>query len=219
MTTSKPSRFVIPTGTDLTQDRDVLPAIRGRDFLSEKTPVWSTQVDQAVSGREYRKRNWSYPKWKFSLRHEVVFNPSGSASDLEKLFAFYNLHGGSYQEFLYFDDEDNIATVEPVAIGNGTATLLQLTRTMGTGSIAFTEPVMAFYGDPIIYLNGVATTAFTVQEYGKVLFSSPPGVGVPITWSGIFMFVCRFSEDELSFTQMMSRLWSQDGLSMMSVKP
>lgn len=216
--THKPSRFIIPSGTDITRDPDVLPLLPGRSFLGNKTPLWKTEVQEALSGKEYRRRLWTYPRWRFSLSHEFIHHQITN-SDLERLTAFYNSHSGSYQEFLFFDPEDNVALDEPLGPGNGVDSTFQLTRTVNSSGMSFMEPIRALYGNPQIKLDGVSTTAFTMGEYGRVTFSSPPSLGVMVTWSGTFFFVCRFEEDELSISQLMSRLWSQDGLGFVSIKP
>lgn len=215
--TQKPSRFVIPSGTDLTTDADVMPALRGQGFLSKKTPTWKTETKEALSGRESNRQLWSYPRWQFSMDHEFI-NNSASLPDLKKMFTFFNSKRGSYKQFLYLDPEDSTATDAPVAVGNGTATQFQLTRTLTYGGITFTEPVQGFFGTPVIKLNGTPTVAFTMNEYGLVTFTSAPGNGVVITWTGTFFFVCKFDEDELDISQFASKFWEQDGLSFTSVK-
>lgn len=218
---AKPSRFIIPSGTDLTLDPDVLPYVPGRMFTSSKKPMWSTQVKVATSGRESRRQMWSYPRWRFELEHEFLRNPATmSESELVKLLAFFNAHAGKYKEFLFMDDEDNLAADMPFGIGNGTTTFFQMTRTMSVGTITFTEPVRAFYATPVIKKNGtVVPSGLTFSDYGGVTFSAAPANGDVLTWSGQFFFVCRFDEDELDFAQMVSRIWSNSSTPFMSIKP
>lgn len=216
----KPSRFVIPSGTDLTLDPDVLPYVPGRTFIEGKTPRWRTQVNEATSGRETRRKIWTYPRWKFQINNEFLRNPATmSQSELVKILAFFNMHAGGYQEFFYMDDEDKSVEDMPFAVGNGVRTSYQMTRTMSVGTITFTEPVRGFYGTPVVKLNGTPTVAFTMGEYGNIIFNTAPGNGVVITWTGQFFFCCRFDDSEATFEQMFSRIWAGGSPSFTSVKP
>ena len=218
---SKPSRFIIPSGTDLTLDPDVFPYVPGRNFLTEKRPQWNTQVNEAISGRETRRQVWSYPKWHFDISHEFLRNPTlMSESELVKILAFFNSKAGRFQEFLFMDDEDNLVTDMPFGVGDGVTTFFQMTRTLSVGTISFTEPVRAFYATPSIKKNGtIVSSGLTFSDYGGVTFSVAPAAGQVLTWSGQFFYVCRFDEDELSFSQMVSRIWSNDSTTIVSIKP
>jgi uncharacterized protein (TIGR02217 family) len=216
---TKPSRFVIPSGTDLTLDPDVLPYVPGRTFIKDKRPQWKTQINEAISGRETSRKIWSYPKWHFELNHEFLRNPVlMSDSELVKILAFFNAKCGRWKEFLFMDDEDNAVTDMQFGIGNGSITSFQCTRTMSVGQHTFTEPVRAFYATPVVKVNGV-TTAVTINDYGNFVFASAPAGGAVLTWTGQFFYVCRFEEDEMSFEQMFSRIWSNESLMFVSIKP
>ena len=45
----------------------IFPTLPGLKWGTTRTPQWSTQVQQASSGREMRAAFWSYPRWKYSL--------------------------------------------------------------------------------------------------------------------------------------------------------
>lgn len=218
----QPNRFVIPSGTDLTLDPDVLPFLPGRNFVESKKPMWSTDRNESVSGRETRRQLWSYPRWSFELSHEFLRN-SVETNELVKVLAFFNAHAGGYKEFLYRDDEDYAVTDQAFGVGDGTTLEWKLTRTINTGSITFTEPVHGLYGIPAVTVNGVAKvhpSDFVVSgDYAKITFATPPANGTVLRWTGEFFFVCRFDEDELDFKQMVSRLWENRSLTFTSVKP
>ena len=57
---------------------------------------------------------------------------------------------------------------------------------------------------------------YTIGPLGQITFNSAP-TG-PLTWSGNFMFLCRFDDDTLDTAQMMNGLWSADGIGFTSVK-
>jgi uncharacterized protein (TIGR02217 family) len=192
------------------------PLLAGQGFLSEKTPIWSTQVAESVSGRERRRQVWSYPRWRFQVSYEFL-RDNATVDELDKLVVFFNAAAGMYADFGYLDPYDNVATAMPFGTGNGTTTQFQITRTTTAGGISFTEPLYAFTANPIIYRNGVATTAFTISN-GLVTFTTAPAAGVALTWTGNYMFLCRFDQDEVSPAQMMYQLWSLNGLVFKSVK-
>lgn len=192
------------------------PQLAGQGFLSEKTPIWSTQVAESVSGRERRRQVWSYPRWRFQVGYEFL-RDTPTKDEIDQMWVFFNTSAGMYAEFGYLDPYDNAAVAMPFGTGNGFTNQFQLTRTTTAGGLSFTEPMFAFVGTPVIYLNGVATTAFTISN-GLITFSTAPSNGVALTWTGQYMFLCRFEEDSISPKQMMSQFWSLDGVSFKSVK-
>lgn len=211
-----PSRWVI-TGPSLADDPDVFPLLAGQSFITAKAPMWSTGIAESTSGRERRTRRWSYPKWRFEVQYEVLRN-GPSYLEQQRLLTFFNLHAGMAQEFFYFDPSDNVVTGTPFGTGDGTSTTFQLKRTMGVSGFSFSEPVRALNGAPVIYINGVATTAFTVGAYGQITFTTAPAAAASLSWDGSFLFLCRFDNDEMEVAEMMQGLWSNSGLSFMSVK-
>ena len=48
------------------------PTLPGQQFLSLKTPLWSTQIAESTSGRERRRQVWSYPRWSFEVSFEFL---------------------------------------------------------------------------------------------------------------------------------------------------
>jgi uncharacterized protein (TIGR02217 family) len=214
----KPSRFVIPGGTDLSTDPDVYPILVGQEFIAKKTPVYSTAVTTSTSGKERRRPQWPYCKWKFEVGYEFLRNVP-TDSELQSLFAFFGSKKGQYQEFLFYDPEDNVVETQSFATGNGVRTVYTLQRTITHKGKSMVDPVRAFYGNPVIRINGSTTTAFTVGDYGQITFTSAPANGAVLSWSGSVLFVCRFDDDELDVEQVMSRLWAGRGVSFGSVKP
>ena len=152
------------------------------------------------------------------MTHEFVRNKAATP-ELARLFAFFNKHKGRHQEFLYKDPEDCTVSGDTFGVGNGAQTMFTLSRTMHDGGISYTEPVMAFYGDPVIRLNGTVTTSYTMGTYGDITMNTAPANGVVLTWSGTFFFVCRFDEDEMTVKQFADKMWSGQGLTFRSVKP
>lgn len=205
------------TVPDTLNNPSIFPILPGQEFPVTKSPVWSTQVATASSGRERRRKQWSYPKWRFKISHEVL-RDTASFLELQRLWAFFNAKAGQYAEFSFFDAADNSVADQVFGTGDGIATAFQLARTMSAGAMAFTEPVRSVAGLPTIKINGVATSAFTLGANGQVSFVSPPAASAALSWSGQFMFLVRFEQDELEAEQMMQSLWSQGGLTLVTVK-
>lgn len=214
----KASRYLIPIATNLATDPDVYPILAGQNFINNKKPMWSTGITESVSGREKRRAQWSYPRWEFELSYDLLRN-NPTDNELNTLLAFFNSKKGQYQDFLFYDPEDHTIATQTGSVGNGVATIFTLKRTVTANGKSYSEPVYAYYGTPTITVNGVATTSFTVGDYGQIIFSSPPGNGHVITFAGQFFYVCRFTEDELSAEQMVSLMWTNDGITFKSIKP
>lgn len=211
-----PTRWLI-TSADGVDDPDVFPLLIGQSFLVSKKPTWQTAIATAVSGRERRSKQWSYPRWSFKVAYEVV-RDAPSTPDLERLVAFFNLHAGRYQEFFFLDPGDNTVSGGQFGTGDGITTTFRLTRSMTFGGSTFSEPVGGLTGTPTVFVNGAPTTAFTVGPYGVITFTSAPAAAAVLTWTGRFLFACRFDQDDLDVSQMMAGLWSLSGLQFMSIK-
>lgn len=192
------------------------PNLPGQQFLSLKTPIWSTQVAESTSGRERRRQVWSYPRWSFEVSFEFL-RDTVTQDELNKIRVFFNNTAGMYSDFGYLDPYDNTVSNMPFGTGDGVTKKFQITRTTTAGGLSFTEPLFAFVGTPVIYKAGVPTTAFTISD-GMVTFTTAPASGAALTWTGQFMFLCRFDSDQMSPAQMMAQLWSLDGLTFKSVK-
>jgi len=211
-----PTRWLVTSDPSI-DDPDVFPTLIGQSFLVAKTPTWATKIATASSGRERRRKAWSYPRWQFKVSYEVL-RDLPATPDLERLAAFFLLHGGQYQEFFFFDPGDNTVAAQRFGIGDGVTTKFQLIRSMAFGSATFSEPVGGVLGTPTVFADAAPVASFTVGPRGSITFASAPAAGKVLTWTGRFMFVCRFDDDALEFNQMMQSLWSQDGLSFTTTK-
>jgi uncharacterized protein (TIGR02217 family) len=211
-----PTRWLI-SAADASDDPDVFPFLAGQSFLQLKTPVWSTKTDTSVSGVERRRALWSYPIWKFKVAYEVL-RDAPSSLELQRLWLFFNTHQGSFKEFFYFDRFDHSVLGQPIGTGDGVTAAFQLKRTITIGASSYSEPVMGVSGTPTIYIKGTPTTAYTIGQLGIITFTTPPAAAASITWDGSFFFLCRFAKDELTTSQMMNGLWSEQGLEFQTVK-
>jgi uncharacterized protein (TIGR02217 family) len=195
------------------------PTLTGMSFTVNKGPSWNTITKQAASGRKVRVSLQSSPIWKFKLAFEYLRDRSAATSDVQNLWAFFNSVGGQLGPFDFLDPYENAVLDQAIGVGNGSTTPFQLTRTVGAGTAyPWIEPVYAVSGAPTVYVNGVATAA-TLGAYGVITFATPPAAGAVITWSGTFMFLCHFTQDDVQPSQMVKGLWSLDGLTFESLLP
>ena len=209
-----PVRWMIDTPNLV--DPDVFPLLPGQMFLMFKKPEWATTVQEAKSGRELRASGWSSPKWHFKVKYEFIRHREPTQGELFQLYSFFNTRQGQFLDFWYFDPTDYQVTDQYIGNGNGLATVFQLTRSMN----GWIESIYKVQGVPVVKFDGVVTAApYTMGDYGVITFDDPVPDGVAVSWTGQFMYLCRFEQDDLSVAQMYSDLWSQDGISFVSIKP
>jgi len=192
----------------------VFPLLPGQSIALGKAPRWSTKVKRASSGRERRTALWPYPLWQFTLSYEVVRQRPAN-DELAALWAFFNTVQGQYQPWLFLDPTDYQQTAPQVfAAGDGSTATFQIAR---TGPAAQPEPVYAPFG-MTVFINGASTTAYTMAAGGKITFASPPAAGAQLAWTGCYYFGCRFTQDDLTFEQLVSQLWSGKSVKFTSLR-
>lgn len=193
----------------------VFPSLPGITWSIVKTPVFSTAIKKAKSGREDRIAYYDAPMCRWSipfafLRDRMTTqNPSGVYAELKRLMGFFYARRGRFDSFLFEDYTDHIATDQGFGTGDGHTRTFQLGRSMGA---QFFEPIENIKGGPVVKISGVPTTAFTLGSTGIVTFSTAPAAGAALTWTGEFYYRCRFDTDEQDFTQMMHNIWEIDEL-------
>lgn len=193
----------------------MFPTLKGLIFPVTKTPIWSTKIQTATSGKETRLAFWSYPIWKYSIGFDIL--QSNAVGDLQTLAGFYLARQGSYDSFLFTDPDDNAVTALQFGTGNGVTTSFQLLRTLG----GYAEPVQALNGAASIFNAGAlqtVTTNYTISATGLVTFVTAPLAGNVLTWTGSFYWRCRFLSDSIDLNKFMKDLWELQNLSFQSVK-
>ena len=209
-----PQRWLI-TPANAVDDPTIFPLLVGQSFLTGKSPMWQTSVATSVSGRERRQRRWSYPRWQFKVAYEVL-RDAPATPDLARLWAFFNAQAGKSAAFGFLDPTDCIASAMPFGTGDGTTTAFQITRTVTFGGVTFSEPVARAIG--ATFTVGGSPAAATLGPGGIVTFATAPATGAALAWSGRWVFVVRFDTDQLEAAQMMTALWSQSGITLLSLK-
>jgi len=146
----------------------VLPSLPGLSWNTKKKPIFKTTIREASSGREYRGTSWSTPRWEYTLSYEFLRQGMGR-TELTQLLGFFNKHRGAWDSWLYQDPDDNAATLQQFATGDGTTVTFQLVRDLG----GFLEPVYDINGTPLVYVQdwqGVSLCS-TSPRTNTVLYS------------------------------------------------
>lgn len=195
----------------------VLPSFAGQKWPLTRTTLHSTTIKTAVSGREYRTQNWSYPKYEWKFDFEVL-RETGAFTELRQLMGFINARGGSFDSFLFTDPDDNAVTAQTIGTGDGSNKNFQLARTWG----GYVEPIYDANGTVLIYVNGALqtiTTHYTISSTGLVVFVTAPPAAQLVTATFSFYWRARFMKDGHDFNQQMQDLWDMRGLGFITTKP
>lgn len=182
----------------------VFPALPGLKWGHSKTPIFSTKIQTAASGRESRARFQAYPRWRFSLSYEFLRQRPGR-EELDELIGFFLARSGSFESFLYDCPSDRAASGQVVATTLAGVEKYRLVRTYA-GHVA---PIGAVNGDPAIYLNDTlqSPSTYTIDENAALTFNDTPAPGGVLKWSGLFYHRVRFVKDEAEFSEFLRDLW------------
>nr|WP_294564475.1 DUF2460 domain-containing protein [uncultured Rhodopila sp.] len=191
----------------------VFPTLIGQAYPLARSVIWKTSTQESWSGKETRTGAWTYPKYQWSAPFELLRSDLTYA-ELQTLLGFVNSLNGGLLPFYFSDPADNAVLNQGFGTGDGATTAFQLVRAFG----GFAEPMQSINGTPLIYVNGVATTAFTLSNVGVVTFAAPPASGASITWSGSYYWLCKLDKDQTDFSMFMNGLWEAKQLSFTSIK-
>ena len=206
-------------------DIGVFPSLPGLAWSVSKTPTFQTRIQRAVSGREFRALDYPYPLWQFTLVFDLLRdNPAAGYDELRTLMGFFMLCQGAFGTFLYRDPSDDQVTGQQIGVGNASATIFQLQRSMGATlpGGGFLEPILAPNIVGAVYLDGITQSpaSYSVDpNTGLVTFATAPGSGLVITADYSYYFRCRFIDDSYAFENFMFRLWQLKKLTFISVRP
>lgn len=193
----------------------VFPTLPGLAFNIVRSPVWSTQVSDSASGRQFTLSKRLYPLWHFKLPFEVL-RAAGGFTEWQTLVGFINARRGRYDDFLYLDPRDCQATAQQFGTGNATTVTFQLVRALG----GFAEPVGAVNtGTVTVFVNGTPTSVTYDANLSIVTFATPPALGAVLTWTGQFYFRCRFMQDEISLEQFMQDMYTAKSVEFKTFRP
>ncbi len=190
-------------------------------------PEFATIIQEAVSGREQRIKQWAKCRAKYDIGYSILdsTNPTGSYRAVVALF--YG-HNGQFSPFRFKDWNDYQATDANFGTGNGVATTFQLSKTYDpqkillgtTGSLTYTREIYLLSNTPVIKVNGstmTVVTDYTISATGLVTFVVAPTNGHALTWTGEFDIPVRFNTDYLPITMNEVLLATFGGISLREV--
>jgi uncharacterized protein (TIGR02217 family) len=199
------------------------PVLPGLTVPVTRTPLWATLNQISLGGVDAPNQPWTYPRYRWTLTFEFL-RQAAAFGELQSLMGFFNRMGGRYGVFQYDDPQDDTTVADQAfGTGDGTTTTFQLVRTRGS----FVEPVFAVNAITNLKVAGVAKSNpadYTVSNKGVVTFVVAPGAATALTWTGTYLWFCRFDKDDQDFDQNTvstaqgGPLWAAKGLSFSSIK-
>lgn len=172
-------------------------------------PEFRTTVVTTGSGYEQRNVDWLSARCRFDLSR-LLYDPATRDATI----SFFRNRQGRAHSFLFKDWGDYFvgmtwntvtktldhSTPHQIGTGTGALTTFQISKTYTSGSFTQTRKITRPKSGFRIYLNGVQqVTGFTVNtSTGIVTFTTAPGAGVAVQWSGEFYVPVRFDVDALS---------------------
>jgi hypothetical protein len=131
-------------------------------------------IQTAISGKETRINNQSYPRYQFDLTYNIL-RSAAAYTEYQQLLGFINSRYGRWDTFLYTADDDNSVTGQTIGTGDGTTTAFQLLRTLS----GFIEPVLAPNIIGAVYLNGLSipTAGYSAATNGALTQTSSGSLG------------------------------------------
>lgn len=195
----------------------VFPVLPGQGF-AKRSPITAGVVADHLSGRSVRTSLYG-GLYEFEvgfdgLAADAVQNPGLAAQSLQSIMGLYLQCCGALGEFLYTDPNDDGATNQFIATGDGTTTQFKFTRSIG----AATDPVGYVTSVASVTLNGVSVSNWTLIAPNILSFSTAPAAGALVAASFAYAFVCRFLDDSLEFENFMQNLWSAKSVKFRSVR-
>ncbi|WP_028967615.1 DUF2460 domain-containing protein [Sphingomonas phyllosphaerae] len=172
-------------------DDVMFPLALGRE--AEVTPTFSTGVTTSAGGRETRSAGWAEARTRYDVGPGVR-----SEADVAALLAFFRARMGAARGFRLRDPFDWRAAGETIGTGDGVTRQFALVRRYGAATRRITRPVA---GSVRVYVDGVATTGFTLAAGGVVTLDAAAAQGAVVAASYEFDVPVRFAEDHLSVTR------------------
>lgn len=190
----------------------LFPELVGQTWPRIKSPRFKTEVQTSDSMRTWRVGRALYPLYTIKITYSYL-----SAVDFVTMTGFFKGRRGRLDSFL-FDDRDDRAVVTPQAfgVGDGVTKSFQLVRSLG----GFVEPVYGpLNGTPMVRVNAVATSAYTIDNYGLLTFTTAPPTGQALDWTGLYYWRVAFAKDEHQYDEFLRNFWELKTLELETVKP
>ena len=155
-----------------------------------------TEIATTRNHSEQRHCAWFDPLWEIDLEPVIT-----DQEDFDALVAFWRARKGASFRFRHPLDQEAVHV--HIGTGTGTATQFQLLQTYSSGITGDTYTARRIVHLPVattvtVTLDNVLTTDYTLNATtGVVTFSTAPGVGVLVRWSGLYDLPMRFAAQEM----------------------
>lgn len=160
----------------------------------EGGPQFKTSIEGLANGDEYRNADWIEARHTFSAPFNNI-----SVEAFREIKRMFMVCRGMLHAFRFRDELDYQADNETFAIGDGVEDEFQLAKLSLADGVEYLRYVYALSGQPVIFVDGVPTTAFDVNlRTGRIRFDAPPAAASVLSWSGEFDIWVRFNSDLLS---------------------
>jgi len=179
---------------------ELFPTFYGIKFEMTTTPEYRTVNQRSLSGVEVRIGFMDSPLKTFQLNLEFLYEAfkTNGVGEWRQFESFFMARHGMLDNFLFSNRNDNTATAEVFATGNGVTLAFDLTRAFGQVVEKVHNPVAAGL---TIYktVAGVRTlaTGWTLGANGRITFAVAPVAGAALDWTGTFLYRVRFNSDKL----------------------
>lgn len=190
----------------------LLPTLIGQTWPRVKVPHFKTDVQTSDSMRSWRVGRAMFPLYNLKISYSYL-----SQADLDTMMAFFKARRGRLDTFLFDDRDDrSVATPQTIGTGDGVNTKFQLVRSLG----GFVEPVCGpLNGAAVVRVNAVATTAYTLDDYGLLTLATAPLAGQVVDWTGLYYWRVCFAKDEQQYEEFFRQFWELKTLELETVKP
>lgn len=169
-------------------------------------PMYNTTVESALSGKKVKNSNWTYPLHKYDITYGIR-----DIEDLLQVLNFFHAAGGRAHTFRFKDWVDYkssgtyrgaiTAADQNLGVGDGANADFYLVKNyvvgVATRERKISKPVS---GTLLVALDGVETTAYSIDTKGLITFDTPPGSGAVVTAGYEFDVPCSFDDDYLPTT-------------------
>ncbi len=196
----------------------VFPDLRGLGWGVKMTPSFSTRVAQHVSGRTVRLGLYARPLYQFELVYEGLDAggdfPGLTDRSLQALMGFYIACQGQLGTFVYPDPLKTEAKGQAIGLGDGATTAFSFQRDIGPT----TTPASYVTYVGAVYINGIATSGWTLNQPNTLIMTTAPAANAVITADFNSGYLCRFLDDQVDFEEFMNGVWQVESLKFISVR-
>lgn len=182
---------------------DVFPTLPGIAAEREHEVEFDNIVRRAASGKRYALAKRIYPVRRWRLTYNFLRERAGR-TELQQLQGFFERRYGNLDDFLFRDREVNrVDSPQIFGVGDGTTKRFRLAYSRGS----FMD-LVGYCPAATVRVNGVATSAFTLDNDAFVEFATAPALNAVLDFTTpLFYFRVAFVKPSMSFTQFVKDLY------------